>query len=193
MFDNFLPVFIQNNIELLKQPVLLLAGAVIARLFLTGDTRLVTSTQEFEKIKAGHMKDVATKLLDAGKMTYSEYYKMSNFLQIAQKADEVFAKQDMPESLPHQDIDWFMRFYDGCGNISNEELQAIWAKILAGEVRKPGSYSYRTLETLKNISSIEAKLFASICNVCLKTRDYVFIPSDARYLQSCNVTRMIQY
>lgn len=188
MIDNFLPAFIQNNIELLKQPVMLIAGAVIARLFLKGDTSLATSVQEFEKIKAGHMKEVATKLLETGKMTYSEYYKMSNFLEIAQKADKELSKKVAVEPFPQQDIDWFMRFYDDCGNISNDDLQTIWAKILANEIHVPGSYSFRTLDTLKNISSTEAKLFADICNACVKTKDYVFLLSDEGFLKNYNIS-----
>lgn len=65
---------------------------------------MATSTQEFEKIKAGHMKEVAIKLLETGKMTYSEYYKMSNFLEIAQKADKEFSKEVAVEPLQQQEL-----------------------------------------------------------------------------------------
>ena len=33
------------------------------------------------------------------------------------------------------EFDWIMRFFDAVGNISNEELQRLWGKVLAGEMK----------------------------------------------------------
>ncbi|WP_139136856.1 DUF2806 domain-containing protein [Vibrio parahaemolyticus] len=54
------------------------------------------------------------------------------------------------------DPDWFTRWRDSAEKVTNEELQKLWAKALAGEVTKPGSYSLRTLEFLKNLTQAEA-------------------------------------
>ena len=42
-------------------------------------------------------------------------------------------------------------------------MRVLWGKILAGEVRKPNSFSLRTLETLRNMSTDDAKLFSKLC------------------------------
>lgn len=50
------------------------------------------------------------------------------------------------------DEDWLTRFFEIAKNISAEDMQFIWGKILAGEIVNPGSFSLRTLEVLRNIS-----------------------------------------
>lgn len=54
------------------------------------------------------------------------------------------------------DGDWLRRWHRRAGDISSDELSALWGRILAGEVRHPGSCSLRTLEFLGNLSRDEA-------------------------------------
>ncbi len=61
------------------------------------------------------------------------------------------------------DEDWITRFFNYAQDISNEEAQLLWGKLLSNEVKKPGSFSLRTIEILRNISPSEAQLFQSIC------------------------------
>lgn len=65
------------------------------------------------------------------------------------------------------DPDWAARFFNYAKYISNEEVQIVWAKILAGEIIKPGSFFKRTLSILRNIEAFEAKWFADICQFVL--------------------------
>ena len=58
--------------------------------------------------------------------------------------------------------EWMNRFINTAGEIGTEEMQQLWAKVLAGEAVKPNSYSLRTLECLRNLSSSDAKLFEKI-------------------------------
>lgn len=69
------------------------------------------------------------------------------------------------------DPDWSARFFDYAKDISNEEAQVVWAKVLAGEIVKPGSFFKRTLSILRDIESFEAKWFAEICQFVLA--DYI--------------------
>ena len=71
--------FITNNVSTFFSPVNVITGSLFTAVFL----RKNTATQEFEKIKAGRFQEVADKLLESGKMTYTEYYKANNFLKIA--------------------------------------------------------------------------------------------------------------
>lgn len=41
-------------------------------------------------------------------------------------------------------------------------MRIIWSKVLAGEIAKPGSYSRRTLDVLKNLSQEEARTFKKL-------------------------------
>ncbi len=60
------------------------------------------------------------------------------------------------------DPDWFTRWCDSAEKVSNEDLQKLWARALAGEVTTPGSFSLRTLEFLKNLSQAEAKQISKL-------------------------------
>ena len=63
-----------------------------------------------------------------------------------------------PEPPPEQtvDDDWFTRWRDSASKVSSERLQMLWGKVLAGEVKSPGTFSLRTLEFLKTLSQEEA-------------------------------------
>ena len=61
------------------------------------------------------------------------------------------------------DPDWCTRFFDYSKDVSNEDAQIIWAKILAGEIAQPGSFYKRTLSVLRDIEAFEAKWFADMC------------------------------
>jgi hypothetical protein len=61
------------------------------------------------------------------------------------------------------DPDWSARFFAECQDVSNDEMQGVWARLLAGEVARPGSFSPRTLWIVKNLSANEAQLFNSLC------------------------------
>lgn len=176
---------IQSSLPAVQSAIPAIGGAIFTAVFL----RKNTSTQEFEKLKAGKMQEVADDLLDSGKMTYTEYYKASNFLSIAQKADEEYSKMPHNDPKATYDFDWFMRFYEAVGNISDEEMQRVWAKILAGEVNMPGSFSLETLDVVRNLSKQDAELFTKICKHCIQSSPQcLFLPNYDNYLEKCGIT-----
>lgn len=78
------------------------------------------------------------------------------------------------------DEDWTARFFNIVKEINTEEMQHIWSKILAGEIRKPGSFSMRTLETIRNITREEATAFQRVvpCVVCSGKDMFITASSD---------------
>jgi len=64
--------------------------------------------------------------------------------------------------------DWAARFFREAQDVSNEQMQQIWGKLLAGEVEKPGSFSTRTLAVVSNLSSDEATKFGTVCSLVSK-------------------------
>lgn len=58
--------------------------------------------------------------------------------------------------------DWKSNLFDKCKNISDDELQDIWSRILAGEVNNPGSYSTGTVNLLSNLEKEDANLFVKL-------------------------------
>ena len=68
--------------------------------------------------------------------------------------------------------DWATRFFDITQDISDETMQDLWGRILAGEVKRPKSYSLRTLDVLKNITREEAELFEKAAQYVLYDGSY---------------------
>lgn len=184
MTGNDIIEFLSENASSLVTAVGPVAGAFFTAIFLRNNT----ATTEFEKVQAGMFKEVAEELLKSGKMTYTEFYKANNFLKIAEKADEEFAKSPHNKRTEPYNFDWFVRFYEATGNISDEELQNWWARILAGEINKPHTYSLRTIEILKNMSQEEAELFQEICSHCISHGQALFIPHYDKYLEKCGIS-----
>lgn len=175
---------ILNQIPGFSNSVSLIIGSIITAVFL----RRNTQAQEFEKIKANKFAEVANDLLESGKMTLTEYYKTKNFLKIAEMADSMVQNKGDESSDKQYSFDWFIRYYEASGNISDEEMQLLWAKILAGEIEKPSSYSLRTLDVLRNMSKEEAECFVKICNTAIKIESGKYaIPADHDYISKNSI------
>lgn len=95
-----------------------------------------------------------------------EYQRQTNIENIlvmaAEDLCETEAKTSTEKPTASPDPDWVTRYIAAAQEISNEEMQSAWAKVLAREVTKPGSFSLRTLEVLKNMTRSEAALFERI-------------------------------
>ncbi len=101
----------------------------------------------------------AIAILDrAGKrFALEQYNKQINLENILVKTKKDLEGQAISEEPVEKD--WTIRFLDVAQNISREELQDVLAKILSGEVQKPGSYSYQTLEVIKYLSQRDLQRF----------------------------------
>lgn len=71
---------------------------------------------------------------------------------------EAELESDAAEPPPKQpDADWLYRWRDAASSVSTDEMQHLWGRVLAGELRNPGTVSLRTIEFLRNLSQSEAK------------------------------------
>lgn len=78
----------------------------------------------------------------------------------AMAAEQLQSEQEVADEPV--DPDWRSRFFRHVEDVSNEQMQMIWGKILAGEIKSPNSFSFRTMDVLRNLSQDEAKMFADI-------------------------------
>lgn len=85
------------------------------------------------------------------------------------------------------DDDWVTRFFSIVKDINNEEMQYIWGKILAGEIASPKSFSLRTLDTLRNISVEDARIFQSIIPLILHRNGSCFVVSASELLSKFGI------
>ncbi|MDN3412371.1 MULTISPECIES: TIGR03899 family protein [unclassified Pseudoalteromonas] len=54
------------------------------------------------------------------------------------------------------DADWVEHFIALCEDTSNQSMQVLWAKIFTGETISPGTFSIKSLQTLKHMTQREA-------------------------------------
>jgi len=66
------------------------------------------------------------------------------------------------------DLDWFNRYISLAENVSNKTMQDLWAKILSGELSRPGLYSLKALKVFRDMSIVDAKLLAKACSLAVK-------------------------
>ncbi len=83
---------------------------------------------------------------------------------VAQAADEL-GDALVEDSEP--DHDWTARFFNDVQDVSSEQMQSLWARVLTGEVRRRGSTSLRTLGVLKNLDQTTADCFRTLCSLSL--------------------------
>jgi hypothetical protein len=71
------------------------------------------------------------------------------------------AASQLPETVSKEpvDKDWMAQFFNYCQDVCNEEMQSVWARLLAREVAEPGKFTLRTLNTVKLLLPEEAQLF----------------------------------
>ncbi|WP_418113711.1 DUF2806 domain-containing protein [Vibrio scophthalmi] len=101
-------------------------------------------------------------------------------------AEDLLADDDTPVNEQNIDDDWLFNWREYAGRVSSEDLQQLWGKILAGEIKQPGSYSYRTLDFLKTLSKSDAEIIANaaqfvIDGVIFREHDEILVKSGINF------------
>lgn len=107
-----------------------------------------------------------------------ESRKLSNTMAVIEKAQSHFTEGEKVSNEPI-DEGWKNRFFNIVEEIGDDELREIWGRVLAGEIKKPKSYSLRTLETLRNLTKEEAA-------IVVKAAPYI-VKEDALY-KGCSLS-----
>jgi Protein of unknown function (DUF2806) len=83
--------------------------------------------------------------------------------------------------------DWLNAFESEASQMSSEQMQRLFGKILASEIRRPASYSIKTVKLMAQLDNRAASLFSLLCSLAISTR----VPSsnaiiDARVVSMGN-------
>jgi hypothetical protein len=119
-----------------------------------GKTELVLAETD-EKIS--EMNERAAK-----RLYYTEMARQENIERIVDLAADA-----LPPNVSDKPVaqDWSRQFFAGAQDVSDKELRLLWAKILAGEVAEPQSFSKRTLEALRQIDRQEAEWLGAFFSI----------------------------
>jgi hypothetical protein len=81
------------------------------------------------------------------------------------------AAQEITQSLQSTgtdaliDDDWLAFFKGKVDQLGTEEAKLLFGKVLAGEIKQPGSFSKRSIGVLAEMDPVVGKLFDSLCNI----------------------------
>lgn len=102
-------------------------------------------------------------------------------LEVSNDSDKT-ASGEVVETAPAETIkdDWLDYFEREAELASGADLRLAFGRILAGECRRPGSFSKPTLRTLSQLSQETANNFQLFCNLATHTRPFHGSVSDVR-------------
>ena len=125
-------------------------------------------------------KDISIGEVIEAKIQFQERRRLNNIYNIMQKTME-----KLPEKVPDNKIDddWIARFFQHSQDVSSEELQNIWASVLAGQVNSSNTTSLRTLDVLRNMTQKDALLFEKCARYIVSLIGGIFFESKAGAIQ----------
>lgn len=96
-----------------------------------------------------------------------------NIEEIARMAIEETSAQgthDYPDEeseTPDIDDGWRMKFTSFAEGVSDDDMRRVWARLLAGEIKAPGSYSFQTMRLLAEMDRTIAEVFRDLSSTVI--------------------------
>ena len=116
---------------------------------------------EAEKIKAVSEIEMMDLHRQAEQRRIEEEAKhQKNMEDIAAKAAPHLNEDANPDAM---DDDWIANLFDKCRIVSDDEMQSLWSRLLAGEANAPGTFSKRTVNFVSELDKSDANLFTKLC------------------------------
>jgi hypothetical protein len=104
---------------------------------------------------------------------------------VAEAAIGLQNETNFPQERPSGD--WVARYVEFASQVKDDQkMQEFWGRLLAGEIKKPGSFSFRTLEVVSNLAQHEAKFFENFAKHVVVWKWFAVIPviRDNEFLES---------
>jgi len=181
------PILIRKNADAKAYEIRTMAQAIEDSQKLLGPISYCDGLVAVESASPERFRELPDTTMDKrvmARLSYQEAKRQSNVESITQHAfDELDAEPSAAEEKV--DADWISRFFRIAEDITTALMQSLWGKILAGEVKRPGSYSLRTLDSLKNITQTDAELFVRFSRyaICSGGKVFVINPDNGKYLE----------
>lgn len=106
------------------------------------------------------------------------------------KSERSSSASDKATEAPPISEDWLNAFEDEAARMSSEQMQLLFGRILAGEIRKPSSFSIKTIKVMAQLDNRAATLFQTLCSLAVSLRavntDGDFLVDDFRVVSMGN-------
>lgn len=112
-------------------------------------------------------------LISNHKKVFKQYRNQMDITKIA--LESITEKNS--NKIKEVDDDWISYFYDNAKNISNENIQLVWGKLLSNEINNPNSVPKSLVHTLSVISNECAEKFNILCKFVM-SENVPFIPYE---------------
>lgn len=146
---------------------------------LTGiDFEITTDEDIDEKRVINHLKNDEQVLIRDEESTINQ--RINKRSQINEARQQYNLEQIFSLALDHVkgdvlidklDLDWVMKFTNLAKNCYTPSMHELWSKILSVELVQQGSFSYRSLKTLSELGTKEAKIFYKAVRLMCRFND----------------------
>ncbi|QPF74467.1 DUF2806 domain-containing protein [Roseateles sp. DAIF2] len=104
------------------------------------------------------------------RLIQSELQRQQNIEAIAELAIE-----NGPSTASDSPVadDWCRALFRFGADVSDAEMQLLFARVLAGEVEQPGSYSLRALSVMASLTKDDAHAFQTLCSICVDAKGHI--------------------
>lgn len=92
-----------------------------------------------------------------------KYKNKNDIYKIALEELSKMPEQVSVDNIEKVDDEWLSRFSENAQHVSNEEVQIIWGKILAEEMRDPNTIPKSLIHSLSITDRHQAELFSILC------------------------------
>ena len=133
-----------------------------------------TAVAQYVSLYGTNMPDELKDLLYAKYLT--EARKLDNLAEVFSIVRDARRGKEEAGTIPQPD--WLDAYSDGASRAYDDQVRAMWAQLLTTEINESGSFSKRTLSTLRDLSKQEADLFRNLCSWCVE----VHRPNDSGWM-----------
>ena len=128
--------------------------------------RMALSEAEANRIRAVSEAETEIEVADlrtraADRVLNEEMTRQENIETITKKAIPELTGDASPEEIEN---DWIANYLDKCRIVSDDDMQELWARILAGQANNPGSFSRKTVNLVADLDKKDAELFTDLCS-----------------------------
>ena len=123
--------------------------------------RVAEAETQAQRIRTESELELSDLRLRAGHRFIAEQTRIQmNIEDITRKSVPNLNDDSSPEEL---EDDWIVNFFDKSRNISDDDMQSLWSRILAGEANNPGLFSRKTVNLIADLERQDVEIFIELC------------------------------
>lgn len=172
-----IPAIVRKNVakafnHLMQVPIAYMDGKA-AEIKATSDARVAVTKATGKALAKSIEVDPSLAAIATATNARRILRQQGNAAQVLQYAAEEVKQEDLTEAAAEPEEiseDWLNAFEREAVDMSSEHMQRLFGKILAGEIKRPQSYSIRTVKLMAQLDNHAAELFRLLCSMSCTLR-----------------------